>query len=371
MYKLKYSKYYNKLKQLGGLNYSGPDDKLLVLLQRCGENGFMKEVQPFLNLTRLIRNNTELYTMIKNKDEYLKYFIYTKNTIRLDFLMKRCRFTISRNLKLLLALNVCKENGFTDEVRPLVNLNKLFRHDLELWKIIDIETINKLFECANMFYHEDRIIFLLKLGANPNYPINPHFGYGSISPICNAIENINPIKRRRIVELLIQYGADLNYILHNDYFDRSLLMYAIDLNSFDIAEILIMYRANLDYISEHTGETAFTKLIDKNQFYLVQLMIQEDANINYRNSTTGKTLLIYLMEANQLELMQIILNKGANINEVDKLNRTALYYAEHLIQFNKKKIKKLLLSYGAEEYEILDYTTKYSKINQRLKNKLK
>jgi len=409
MYKLKYFKYTNKLKQLGGLFYSGPDDKVLVVLQRCAQNGFMKEVQPFLNLNRLVRNDPELWITIKNRDDYLKYAIYTQNIVRLDFLKKTCNFTISRNLKLILSMTICSQNEFSNEVKQVINLNKSYRNDIQLWRTLNIETINKLLEYAIRQRNLNRMKFLLKLGGNPNghleqniiynyddegdilyypyllalinqrsplYQHNPNIeqldtpleelieyllGYGA-DP--NILDNNDVLlggspksalffavtyNEPRVIELLIQYGADMNYVLR----DNSLLMLAIRNTFFELAELLIIHQANLDYINPSTGESAIVILLNKNLTYLVRLMIQKGANINYRNPFSEKTLLMFLVEYEELELIQIVLDKGARINDVDIHNRSALYYAQHIVNFPNREIIRLLLSRGAKKYQII------------------
>jgi ankyrin repeat protein len=406
MYKLKYFKYNNKLKQLGGLNYSGPDDKVLVLLQRCGENGFMREVQPFLNLTRSVRNNPELWMTIKNKDDYVKYASYTQNIVRLQFLMKRCRFTISRNLKLILSMTICSQNGFSNEVKPVINLNKSYRNDLQLWRTLNSETINKFLEYAIRQHNLNRMRFLLKLGANPNGEIHedvdlyeeggfifPYLlvlidqrsiiysflnrverldtpleeliecllGYGADPNILNTNDvllKMGPPKsalyyavtynQPRVVELLIQYGADMNYVLNG----KSLLMLAIRKDFLELAELLIIHQANLDYINPSTGESAILILLNKNQTYLVELMIQKGANINYKNPMNNKTFLMSLVEYAELELIQIVLDKGARINDIDYRNRSALYYAQQVVDFPNREIIQLLISRGGKKYQI-------------------
>jgi ankyrin repeat protein len=408
MYKLKYFKYTNKLKQLGGLNYSGPDDKVLVLLQRCGQSGFMKEVQPFLNLTRTVRNNSELWITIKNRDEYIKYAIYTKNIVRLDFLKKTWKFTISRNLKLILSMTICSQNGFINEVKPVTNLNKSSRNDLQLWRTLNIETINRFLEYAIRQRNLNRMRFLLKIGANPNghleediihnddegeilyfpyllalinqqsplYQHNPNIeqldtpledlieyllGYGANPNILDtndvfaggspksALFFAVTYNQPRIIELLIQYGADMNFTIN----DKSLLMLAIRGNLLEIADILIIHQANLNYISPSTGESPLIYLLKKNQIYLIELMIQNGVNINYRNPLTGKTLLMFLVEYEELELIRIVLDKGARINDIDNRNRSALYYAQQIVNIPNREIIQLLLSRGAKKYQII------------------
>jgi deoxyxylulose-5-phosphate synthase len=54
MYKLKYSKYTNKLKQIGSASYTPEEDRLLTLLERCAQNGFGNEIQPVLNLNKIL-----------------------------------------------------------------------------------------------------------------------------------------------------------------------------------------------------------------------------------------------------------------------------------------------------------------------------
>ena len=403
MYKLKYSKYTNKLKQLGGLNYSGPDDKVLVLLQRCGQSGFMREAQPFLNLTRTVRNDPELWMTIKNKDDYLKYAINTQNIVRLEFLMKKCKFIISRNLKLILAVGICSQNGFSSNVIPVINLNKSFRNDLVLWS--NINTINKLLEYAIRQRNLNRMMFLLKIGANPNGEMHYKYGFDEdeifIFPYLlglinqrsllyednhNIVELDTPLEeliecllgygadpnildtnevslggspksalffavtynQPRIIELLIQYGADMNFTIN----DKSLLMLAIRGNLLEIADILIIHQANLDYISPLTGESALIHLLNKNETYLIELMIQNGVNINYRNPLTGKTLLMYLIEKEELELIRILIQNGVKINTVDNRNRSALYYAQQMQEFPNKSIIQLLISNGAKKYQI-------------------
>ena len=407
MYKLKYSKYSNKLKQQGGLFYSGPDDKVLVLLQRCAHNGFMKEVQPFLNLTRSVRNNPELWMTIKNKDDYLKYASYTQDIVRFQFLIKKYKFPISRNLKLILSMTICSKNGFSNKVKPVINLNKSYRNDLQLWRTLNIETINKLLEYAIRQHNLNRMKFLLKLGGNPNGQLEVHNIYvddegnilyypyllaliNQLSPLYQHNPNIEKLdtpleelieyllgygadpnildnndvliggapksalffavnyNQPRVIELLIQYGADMNYVLH----DKSLLMLAIRKTFFELAELLIIHQANLDYINPSTGESAILILLNKNQTDLVRLMIQKGANINYRNPFSEKTLLMFLVEYEELELIRIVLDKGARINDVDIHNRSALYYAQHIVNIPNREIIQLLLSRGAKKYQI-------------------
>ena len=302
---------------------------------------------------------------------------------------------------------ICSKNGFSNKVKPVINLNKSYRNDLQLWRTLNIETINKLLEYAIRQHNLNRMKFLLKLGGNPNGQLEVHNIYvddegnilyypyllaliNQLSPLYQHNPNIEkldtPIEelieyllgygadpnildnndvliggapksalffavnynQPRVIELLIQYGADMNYVLH----DKSLLMLAIRKTFFELAELLIIHQANLDYINPSTGESAILILLNKNQTDLVRLMIQKGANINYRNPFSEKTLLMFLVEYEELELIRIVLDKGARINDVDIHNRSALYYAQHIVNIPNREIIQLLLSRGAKKYQI-------------------
>lgn len=244
---------------------------------------------------------------------------------------------------------------------------------------------------AIMLVEDPRIQeYLLASGADPNV-IDPVGGY---TPLMYAVI----LQNLKLVQSLIQYGANVNYItpnrqnalllavqgyqhnilqsllksgadpnklpdvlcqavvLYNNVAIRELLdygaylnlpstdigwtplMYASESGFLDIMEYLINHGADINY--QNADQTALTVAIDNDHIWRASFLIKmgADPNIGWP--------LIHATQHDQYVITRLLLRDGAQVNARDSSDRTAMDWAR---QNESDNIMNLLKSFGAEE----------------------
>ena len=134
-------------------------------------------------------------------------------------------------------------------------------------------------------------------------------------------------------EKLIEMGLNIN---HEDIFGHNALLwllihgYDIDTDSeIDVINFFIKNGIDINK-QENAGNTALLLLSKQNysnRRSVVKIFIEAGADVNLSNAD-GKTPLHHY--CNVPAIFSILLDAGANIHQVDKLNRTALFYTDKL-----------------------------------------
>lgn len=135
----------------------------------------------------------------------------------------------------------------------------------------------------------------------------------------------------RIIDLLLIFNIDINYIFNNN--DYNLLMLAISNNYNTIIKKLInIYCININYkVSNSEYCNALMLSIKYNNMLAFKLLIEnDDLNINEVNNL-GKTALFYTVLKTKNKSINYysknLINKGININHCDNFNLSVINYA--------------------------------------------
>lgn len=187
---------------------------------------------------------------------------------------------------------------------------------------------------------------LLQAGANPNRDYQLSFD-GSTemrSPLADSIFVAKDVELSRV---LIQYGADVNYVVKSSTGEKwTLLDFAVRINSVPIAQLLLDNGANPNSTCEshfeikwwsHRSSTDTAKCIysplgsaiSAKNIEMVKLLVNYNADVNYTTKNVLKdlrgwdyiwidigswNLLDDAIMENSIEIVQILLSNGANPN---------------------------------------------------------
>ena len=154
-----------------------------------------------------------------------------------------------------------------------------------------------------------------------------------IPPIFYAIQKGS----RESLELLIEYGAELNSV--NSITFQSPLFNALELKKWDMAKLLIAHGAKTK--PEHIFMAINYSCIDVE---LLEIMISKGSDVNFKSPTDLMTPLHLASLIGLSNVAKILLENGACANHKDSLNKTALEYA--LIK-NQKGVYKNIITFMA------------------------
>ncbi len=163
--------------------------------------------------------------------------------------------------------------------------------------------------------------------------------------IINTQEILNPIRNdnlHRVKELVKK-----NPILVNKRMDMGYtpLFYATENNKIEIAEYLISKGADVDFVllDDYYGITPMTNGIVKGNFKMVKMLRERGAEIQYRTNL-GENYLHFATAGNKVEIAEYLLNCGIGINSVKNGNLTPLHIAAI---YGSADVAKLLIKKGA------------------------
>jgi ankyrin repeat protein len=305
MYKLKYSKYTSKLKQIGSASYTPEEDRLLTLLERCAQNGLVNEIQPVLNLNKTFRNYVQIWYYPSITQKRLEYAVRTND-------IDRCRYLIQE----------CKTNP---------NFRGINYTGYPEYTLLTFAIHNR----------REVIRFLLDNGADPNY-----LQADGKSPLYFAIFNHQQID---IIQLLLDKGANKNYI-HNGY---SLLFLALYQRLINVAEVLIRNNVNINFL--YGGRSALQYILLRHNVdhlgtpvetnNLLELLITNGANVNVRGDEGRTPLMDCSYHQDNSYIATSLLDHGAEIEAVNVDLRTPLMIA---CEYGRPNMTRLLVSRGAQ-----------------------
>ncbi len=145
--------------------------------------------------------------------------------------------------------------------------------------------------------------------------------------------------QKKLVELLINLGADVNMSNIND---ETPVMKASESGNKEIVELLIKSEASLKG-SDIAGNNILIKACNSGNKEIVELLIKLGINTNETNNA-GETALIISAQKNNKEIVELLIKNKANVNIKNKEGCTALSYAKFL---NYKEVVQLLVKAGA------------------------
>jgi ankyrin repeat protein len=225
--------------------------------------------------------------------------------------------------------------------------------------IKDLEKTDKKYMTPLMYalYYKkpiEIIKLLLNKGANVNaereYEIEEE-GYeiNGTTPLMLALESNKELKYNdndlmKIVKLLLDNGANVNYI---DYDDHTPLVYAIEYAPIEVIKI-ILDKTNDELVNlEEELDLGRTPLMHalfyERSIEIIKLLLNKGANINYENKLGITPLMIALDEENSIDIIKFLLDNGANVNDKDYKGIDVLTWASR----NPIEIIQLLLDRGA------------------------
>lgn len=196
---------------------------------------------------------------------------------------------------------------------------------------------------------------LLKLRTNPNdfqNLLSPRaLSENKKTPLAMSIIRGNI----KMVELLLQYGADVNSESDYSYGDTPLLL-AVYYNNEEIVKLLLHHNADLNKGNTRKITPLHRAIIEYNGYYytsqnkqckkIIKILLDHGANSNIKNDTE-RTSLHEASLGQDKKIINLLLQHGANSNEQDNQGDTPLHLAM-IIKNKKEKIVELLLKHNAD-----------------------
>lgn len=196
---------------------------------------------------------------------------------------------------------------------------------------------------------------LLAAHANPNHPQ----GW--------AIQNAASQGHAHIVQLLLQYGADIN--AQSPYFPQgSALQAACESSNLEMVHLLIAHRANPN-VGSGIDAPPIIAAARRGQAEILDVLVNAGALLNVFGGPDKSTPLINAAAHLPTSSLQTLLNRGANINLPDGDGDTALIVSAargdivavkfllangaDLSHFNNKSVNALIAAYSNQRPECL------------------
>jgi len=166
---------------------------------------------------------------------------------------------------------------------------------------------------------------LIKMGADVNKK-----GWADDTPLYIACKNGN----KEIAELLIEQNANLNSKNDRGY---TSLMITIEIGHTEIAELLIDKGADIN-VRDLRKNSPLMLTLQLGYEKLAKKLLDKGATINIKNND-GMTPLLWVLEKGFLKIVEFLLDKGAKIDVKNNNNETPLKIA---LKKDYKKIAKRL-----------------------------
>ena len=143
-----------------------------------------------------------------------------------------------------------------------------------------------------------------------------------------ALSEASRFGHNKIVRLLIEKGADVNFVsnsLTSEGYGPTALIEASVNGQKETVQLLIDNGADVN-LTNRDGITALMKASTKGQKETIQLLIDNGADVNLANNARS-TALIEASANGQKETIQLLIDNGANVNLVNNIGSTALMEA--------------------------------------------
>lgn len=192
--------------------------------------------------------------------------------------------------------------GTKQQIRDYLEKQDSKIHYADLWSLIDRN-------------RNDILEMILK-----EYNINPNIGvkFHADTPLLHASENLKP----KSVEVLVKYGADVNYI--NEWGKTALVLASNSLENlsmhgltpdgneraFKIIKLLVESGANINTVGRY-GETAIKGAISDKDLKRVKYLVDNGGDIKHIDSDGAN----YMFYCDSLECIEYLITKGVNIND--------------------------------------------------------
>jgi ankyrin repeat protein len=145
---------------------------------------------------------------------------------------------------------------------------------------------------------------------------------------------------------MIKFMTELNFDLNDTVnHGRTLLMVALNIGHFELAEYLIEKCENLDVMDfDETNALMFIAHKGKSCQHLVEKMVKKKANLDLQNRN-GETALMIALKSDNNQMAEYLIEQGANLDLKDRNEQSVLHWA----CLNEKiKLVHLLIRKGAD-----------------------
>ena len=181
----------------------------------------------------------------------------------------------------------------------------------------------------------DIVQFLLQSGACPQIKNNYR------GPLHDAVK-----KSLRIVELLLDYNANINCVCNNElrYQCVTPLHIATIFNKVETVKLLLNRGATVDCRAKN-NITPLHMAVENGYLTIVKLLIDHGASINFAGDLETYTPLHFAINKGNSQLVSLLLQHGANVNIKDKTDNTVVYLA---VQKGNLSIVEQILNFHPE-----------------------
>ncbi len=152
----------------------------------------------------------------------------------------------------------------------------------------------------------------------------------------------NKDKDRKLVELLLNYGANVNE--KTGTFKSSPLHRASILGSLDICQLLVTHDADVN-AEDVDGNTPLHRAALHGHQDIVEFLLDCSANVNALNQARSSAL-FYAAQFHHLQVVECLLSRGASVNLTDEQGFTPLLRAFQMKRSDETV--RLLVTHGAD-----------------------
>jgi len=195
-----------------------------------------------------------------------------------------------------------------------------------------VDSTKALVQASSNGYYE-----VVKLLINSGVDVNPRDG--GYEP--TALESAVAIKRRDIMQLLFDHGADVNA---KNSLGETALFQAAAQGSEDLVQELLNHGAKPN-LTDFRGRTALFSACKSRRKGVVRLLLDNGALANVK-TVSGATLLFWAADFSSEDTVRLLLLHGADVNARNSIGRTPLWYAASSGRTNI--VRLLVEEYGAD-----------------------
>lgn len=306
---------------------------------------------------------------LKSFADQLKEAFDKKLAARVQTLENLFGSWITSLLKAILCMNSKqkKVQAQYDKIQKILPAQELFGEALEKNSLPIASSLVRSFsldldkkdEKGNTLLHrfiqtgnKEAVRLLLQLGANPNA-----LGEKNKSSLHCAIEKHRIPEQRQLslelVQLLLEYKADVNLVYHEGY---TALLLAATVEACDIARLLIAVKANPNHErinpSNRIVTTPLNVALMARNIEMMKLLLENGAHAKGKSQDVeGETspILFQAFTIGRVDIIQLLLDRGASVEDCNIRGRPPLYAAFKLTQKGQRaEVVNLLLDRGAK-----------------------
>jgi len=267
----------------------------------------------------LIRYGAYINSLCKSGKSPLIYACKGNNRYVLNFLLKSHADinVISKDGKPLLCHATMNGCMFLSQYLIENNLTK------------DINFVDKDYETPLMYAVKSKNVnlvqFLLENGANVNYINNK-----DESALSKTMSTRISKKMIAILEMLINYGADINKIYNiteNNKLSCSKitpLIYAVGHKNLNLIELFIKNGANVNDKDTKGATPLYYAITHSQKIEIVEYLIDNGADVNEIINDENETVIFSAIKYEQYDIIKLLVDRGANVNHKNKQNKIPL-----------------------------------------------